>query len=393
MFTPAWLLSCRALRSAEGYNPERQSTPHILPSPRERSLVMPTLLETTLAQIQPLDPQLAAQAQQHLDHLTKPPGSLGRLEELARRYVTITGTVPPHIARKAVIVFAADHGVAAEGVSAYPQEVTAQMVQNFLRGGAAINALARHADAEVRVVDIGVAAAIPALPGLLVRKVRPGTANMARGPAMSREEARQCLEIGIAIATQCASDGVSLVATGDMGIANPTPSSALVALFTGMPVAQVTGYGTGIDDTTRQHKVAIIERALQVNTPRPDDPLGALATIGGLEIGGIAGLILGCASHRLPLLVDGLIATAGALVAAAPQPPVKDYIMAAHASVEVGQQAAWRFLGQTPLLDLHLRLGEGTGAVLAMHLVEAALRIYNDIATFDEAGVSGAEGR
>jgi nicotinate-nucleotide--dimethylbenzimidazole phosphoribosyltransferase len=265
------------------------------------------------------------------------------------------------------------------------------MVQNFLRGGAAINALARHADAEVRVVDIGVAAAIPALPGLLVCKVRPGTANMARGPAMSREEARQCLEVGIAIATQCASDGVSLVATGDMGIANTTPSSALVALFTGMPVAQVTGYGTGIDDTTRQHKVAIIERALQVNTPRPDDPLGALAAIGGLEIGGIAGLILGCASHRLPVLVDGLIATAGALVAAALQPLVKDYMIAAHASVEVGQQVAWRFLGQTPLLDLHLRLGEGTGAVLAMHLVEAALRIYNDMATFDEAGVSGKQ--
>jgi len=349
---------------------------------------MPTLLETTLTQIQPLDPQLAAQAQQHLDRLTKPPGSLGRLEELAQRYVAITGMVPPRLERKAVIVFAADHGVAAEGVSAYPQEVTAQMVQNFLHGGAAINALARHADAEVRVVDIGVAAAIPALPGLLIRKVRPGTANMARGPAMSREEAQQCLEVGITMATQCASDGMSLVATGDMGIANTTPSSALVALFTGMPVAQVTGYGTGIDDATRQHKVAVIERALQVNTPRPDDPLGALAAIGGLEIGGIAGLILGCASHRIPVLVDGLIATAGALVAAALQPLVKDYMIAAHASVEVGQQMAWRFLGQTPLLDLHLRLGEGTGAVLAMHLVEAALRIYNDMATFDEAGVS-----
>jgi nicotinate-nucleotide--dimethylbenzimidazole phosphoribosyltransferase len=354
---------------------------------------MPTLLETTLAQIQPLDPRLTTQAQQHLDHLTKPPGSLGRLEELARRYVAITGTVPPRLTRKAVVVFAADHGVAAEGVSAYPQEVTAQMVQNFLRGGAAINALARHAEAEVRVVDIGVAAAISALPGLLVRKVRPGTANMARGPAMSREEALQCLEVGIAMATQCASDGVSLVATGDMGIGNTTPSSALVALFTGMPVAQVTGYGTGIDEATRQHKVAVIERALQVNTPRPDDPLGALAAIGGLEIGGIAGLILGCASHRLPVLVDGLIATAGALMAAALRPLVKDYMIAAHASVEVGQQVAWRYLGQTPLLDLHLRLGEGTGAVLAMHLVEAALRIYNDMATFDEAGVSGAEGR
>jgi nicotinate-nucleotide--dimethylbenzimidazole phosphoribosyltransferase len=349
---------------------------------------MPTLLETTIAQIQPLDPSLAEQAQQHLNRLTKPPGSLGRLEELARRYVAISGKIPPRIRRKTVVVFAADHGVATEGVSAYPQEVTAQMVHNFLRGGAAINVLARQADAEVRVVDIGVAAELPSLPGLLSRKVRPGTANMARGPAMSRQEAVQCLEIGITLAARCDYDGVSLVATGDMGIGNTTPSSALVALFTGAPVAQVTGYGTGIDNNTRQHKVAVIERALRLHAPQAADPVGALAAVGGLEIGGIAGLILGCASHRLPVLIDGLIATAGALVAAALQPLVKDYMIAAHASVEVGQQVAWRFLGQTPLLDLHMRLGEGTGAVLAMHLVEAAVRVYNEMATFDQAGVS-----
>ena len=353
---------------------------------------MPTLLETTVAQIQPLDPQLTVQAQQHLDRLTKPPGSLGRLEELARRYVAITGMVPPRIARKAVIIFAADHGVTEEGVSAYPQEVTAQMVQNFLRGGAAINALARQAGAEVRVVDIGVAAEFPPLTGLIARKVRPGTANMARGPAMSRAEAQQCLEIGIAMADQCVSDGISLVATGDMGIGNTTSSSALVALFTGTPVEEVTGYGTGIDRTTWQHKVAVIKRAVQLHAPSVDEPLGWLAAVGGFEIGGIAGLILGCARHRLPVLVDGLIATAGALVAAALQPLVKEYMIAAHASVEVGQQVAWRFLGQVPLLDLHLRLGEGTGAVLAMYLVEAALRVYNDMATFDEAGVSDREG-
>ena len=228
---------------------------------------MPTLLETTVAQIQPLDPHLTMQAQQHLDHLTKPPGSLGRLEELARRYVAITGMVPPHITRKAVIVFAADHGVTAEGVSAYPQEVTAQMVHNFLRGGAAINALARQAGAEVRVVDIGVAAEFPPLPGLLARKVRPGTANMTREPAMSRAEAQQCLEIGIEMAEQCARDGVSLVATGDMGIGNTTASSALVALFTGTPVEEVTGYGTGID----QHDLAAQSRRDQAcrATPRP----------------------------------------------------------------------------------------------------------------------------
>jgi len=353
---------------------------------------MPTLLETTVAQIQPLDPELAAQAQRHLDRLTKPPGSLGRLEDLAQRYVAITGLVPPRLERKAVIIFAADHGVVAEGVSAYPQEVTAQMVQNFLRGGAAINALARQAGAEVRVVDIGVAAELPSLPGLIARKVRPGTANMMHEPAMSRAEAQQCLEIGITMADQCASDRVSLVATGDMGIGNTTASSALVALFTGTPVEEVTGYGTGIDHVTWQRKVAVIKHAIELHAPNVEDPLGWLATVGGLEIGGIAGLILGCARHRLPVLVDGLIATAGALVAAALQPLVKDYMIAAHASVEVGQQVAWRFLGQTPLLDLHLRLGEGTGAVLAMHLVEAALRIYNDMATFDEAGVSGAGG-
>jgi nicotinate-nucleotide--dimethylbenzimidazole phosphoribosyltransferase len=347
--------------------------------------------ETTLEQIQPLDTQLNQQAQDHLDRLTKPPGSLGRLEELARRYVTITGQIPPKIGAKAVVVFAADHGVAAEGVSAYPQAVTAQMVLNFLYGGAAINALARQARAEVHIVDIGVASDIPAAPGLTVRKVRHGTGNIARGPAMHRDEARQALEVGIAMAAQCQSDGASLVATGDMGIANTTPSSALIALFTNASIAQVTGYGTGITDSTRDHKIAIIEQALQVNQPRADDPLGALAAVGGFEIAGIAGLILGCASRRIPVLVDGHIATAGALVAAALQPLVKGYMIASHASVEIGQHIAWQYMGQTPLLDLHLRLGEGTGAVLAMHLVEAAVRIYNDMATFDEAGVSDRE--
>lgn len=353
--------------------------------------MMPTLLETTVAQIQPVDACLGKRAQARLDRLTKPLGSLGRLEELARRYVAIVAQLSPVIQSKTVVVFAADHGVVAEGVSAYPQAVTAQMVHNFLQGGAAINALACQAGADVQVVDIGVAAELPALPGLMARKVRPGTANMACGPAMCRQEAKRCLEVGIEMAEQCGNNGVSLVATGDMGIGNTTASSALIALFTGASVEQVTGYGTGIDDATRRHKVAIIKRALQVNTPRVDDPLGALAAVGGLEIGGIAGLILGCASHRLPVLIDGLIATAGAILAAAIQPCVKDYMIAAHTSVEVGQQVAWRFLGQTPLLDLHMRLGEGTGAVLAMHLVEAAVRMYNEMATFDEAGVSDRE--
>ncbi len=352
---------------------------------------MSTLLDATVAAIQPLDPRLIAQAQQHLNALTKPPGSLGRLEELARRYVAITGIIPPRLPRKAVLIFAADHGVAVEGVSAYPQEVTAQMVHNFVRGGAAINVLARHAGAEVRVVDIGVAAEFPPLPGLLAYKVRHGTANMLHGPAMSHAEALQCLEIGITLAAQCATDGIALVATGDMGIANTTASSALVAVCTGRPVEEVTGRGTGINDSTWQHKVTVIQRAIAHHAPDVSDVLGWLRTVGGLEIGGIAGLILGCARHRIPVLVDGLIATAGALVAAVLQPLAKEYMIATHASVEVGQQIAWRFLGQTPLLDLHLRLGEGTGAVLAMHLVEAALRIYNEMATFDEAGVSSEQ--
>jgi nicotinate-nucleotide--dimethylbenzimidazole phosphoribosyltransferase len=352
---------------------------------------MTPLLETTITQIQPLDAALLTLAQQHLDHLTKPPGSLGRLEELARRYVAITRQVQPRVGRKTVVIFAADHGVVAEGVSAYPQAVTAQMVHNFVRGGAAINALARQAGAVVQVVDIGVATDLPALPGLLLHKVRPGTANIVHGPAMSRQEALQCLDIGIRLAKQCARGGVSLVATGDMGIGNTTPSSALVALFTGAPVEQVTGYGTGIDEAARRRKVTVIERALQCNAPSAQDALGALAAVGGLEIGGIAGLILGCARYRLPILVDGLIATAGALVAAALQPLVKDYMIATHASVEVGQQIAWRYLGQTPLFDLGLRLGEGTGAVLAMPLVEAAVRVYTDMATFAQAGVSDRE--
>ncbi|MGE3537030.1 MAG: nicotinate-nucleotide--dimethylbenzimidazole phosphoribosyltransferase [Candidatus Tectimicrobiota bacterium] len=349
---------------------------------------MSSLLDTTVAQIQPLDLHLLDQAQRHIDHLTKPPGSLGRLEELARRYVAITGTIPPRLSRKVVIIFAADHGVVAEGVSAYPQEVTAQMVQNFSRGGAAINALARHAGAEVRVVDIGVAAALPPLPGLISKKVRPGTRNMTQSQAMSRPEAEQCLEIGITLAADCAQEGISLVATGDMGIGNTTASSALVGLFTGTAVEQVTGRGTGIDEVAWQRKVNVIQRALALHAPHINDPLGWLAAVGGLEIAGIAGLILGCARQRIPVLIDGLIATAGALVAAAFQPLVKDYMIAAHASVEVGQQIAWRFLEQTPLLDLQLRLGEGTGAVLAMHLMEAAIHMYNEMATFEEAGVS-----
>jgi nicotinate-nucleotide--dimethylbenzimidazole phosphoribosyltransferase len=346
------------------------------------------LLDTVLSQINILDVRLAGQAQARLDRLTKPPGSLGRLEELAQRYVAITGQLSPLMQGKTVIVFAADHGVVAEGVSAYPQTVTAQMVHNFLRGGAAINALARQVGAEVQVVDVGVASELPELPGLIARKVRYGTANMVYEPAMHRQEAQQCLAIGIEMAEKCYSNGVSLVATGDMGIGNTTASSALVALFTNTPVAQVTGHGTGINDEVRRHKVAVIERALQRHAPRVDDPVGVLAAVGGLEIGGIAGLILGCARRSLPVLIDGLIATAGALLAAALQPRVKDYMIAAHTSVEVGQQVAWRFLGQAPLLDLQLRLGEGTGAVLAMHLVEAALRLYNEMATFDEAGVS-----
>jgi nicotinate-nucleotide--dimethylbenzimidazole phosphoribosyltransferase len=328
----------------------------------------------------------AASARQ--DQLTKPRGSLGQLEALSIQLAGITGLERPNMDRKAVIVMAGDHGVACEGVSAYPSEVTSQMVLNFLHGGAAINVLARQAGARVTVVDIGVASDFEPFPGLIRRKVARGTANMALGPAMTRDQAEQAIQVGIEVVLAEIEAGLDLVATGDMGIGNTTPSSALTAVFTGLPIRQVTGRGTGVDDAGLERKIAIISQAIAVNRPDARDPLGVLASLGGFEIAGLAGVILGAVSRRVPVVVDGFISAAAALVAAELQPEIKPFLIASHQSVEIGHQAICQRLGVHPLLNLGLRLGEGTGAVLAFNLVDAAARILNEMATYSEAGVS-----
>jgi nicotinate-nucleotide--dimethylbenzimidazole phosphoribosyltransferase len=344
-------------------------------------------LEKTINRIRPLDGEAMRQAQARQDNLTKPQGSLGLLEELSVKVAGIQGVAQPRIRDKVIVTMAGDHGVAAEGVSLFPQEVTAQMVYNFLRGGAGINVLARHVGARVVVVDLGVAADLEPHPELLVKKVAYGTKNMAQGPAMSREEAIQSIEVGIEIVESELSRGMDIVGTGDMGIGNTTPSSAIVAALTGAPVADVTGRGTGIGEEQLAHKVEIIERALAVNQPDPKDPLDVLAKVGGLEIGGIAGVVLGAAVHRLPVVLDGFISGAGALIAAGLASWVKDYLLAAHLSVELGHRLVLERLGLTPLLNLNLRLGEGTGAALGISLVEAAVGVLNEMATFADAGV------
>lgn len=333
----------------------------------------------------------AEEARARQDQLTKPRGSLGQLETLSIQLAGIMATDRPRLARKAIIVMAGDHGVAREGVSAYPSEVTPQMVLNFLHGGAAINVLARQAGARVTVVDIGVAVDFEPLPGLIRRKVAPGTANMAVGPAMTRSQAEQAIQVGIEVVQAEIEAGLDLVGTGDMGIGNTTPSSALTAVFTGLPVAQVTGRGTGVDDAGLERKIKLIEQAIALNRPYPSDPLDVLAKVGGFEIAGLVGVILGAASRRVPVVVDGFISGAAALVAAELAPDVKPFLIGSHQSVEIGHQAIYQRLGMHPLLNLDLRLGEGTGAALAFHLLDAAVRILDEMATFSEAGVSDQE--
>lgn len=330
-------------------------------------------------------------ARERQNKLTKPPASLGRLEDLSIQLAGITGQAFPSVERKAVIVMAADHGVAIEGVSAYPAEVTAQMVLNFLRGGAAINVLARQAGARVTVVDIGVASEFEPMPGLIRRKVMCGTRDLAKGPAMARAEAEHAIQVGMDVLEEEFARGLDIVATGDMGIGNTTPSSAIVAAITGLPVSQVVGRGTGIDDHGLQRKINVIEQALAVNQPDATDALDVLHKVGGLEIAGLAGVMIAAASHRVPVLVDGFISTAAAMIAVGLSPRVGDYLIGAHQSVEIGHQAMLKHLNLKPLLDLHLRLGEGTGAALAFHLIEASTRILREMATFDEAGVSNKE--
>jgi len=346
------------------------------------------LLQKTLSRIEPVEEALLAKAQAKLDQKTKPLGSLGRLEEVARRVAAITRDLSPKIDKKVIYTFAGDHGVVAEGVSAFPKEVTPQMVLNFLAGGAGVNVLARHAGAEVRVVDIGVDYDFEPAPGLTIAKVAHGTRNLAKESAMTTAEAVAAIEVGIALAEEAKAEGVTILGTGEMGIGNTTPSSAIIAALSGCSVAEVTSRGTGINDSALQRKVEVIEAALALHRPNAEDPLEVLTKLGGLEIAGIAGLVLGAAANRIPVVVDGFISTAGALIATEMHPAVKDYVFAAHASVEIGHALMLQRIGAEPLLDLKLRLGEGTGAALAMSLLEAGVRVLNEMATFAEAGVS-----
>ncbi len=350
------------------------------------------LLNQTLDKIVPVDCSLEGEIRRHLDNLTKPPGSLGYLEELAVRYCLITGTSRPRLGRKMLFCFAADHGVVAEGVSAYPQEVTAQMVANMLAGGAAINVLTRHSGVDVKVVDIGVAQPVGDAPGLLTRRVRAGTASIANGPAMSVAEAGRAVEVGIELAQLAAAEGATLIGTGDMGIGNTTSSSAILAALLPCDPKSVTGRGTGIDDSGLGRKLAVVRRALEANRHLLSSPLDSLAALGGLEIAGICGLILGAASLRVPVIVDGFISCAAALVACRMCPHVVEYLFFSHLSAEIGHAVFFSSLGARPILDLGMRLGEGTGAALAFSVIEAAIRIYNEMATFESAGVSKKDG-
>lgn len=348
-------------------------------------------LHETLGRIRPANHELLAQAQLRLDRLTKPLGSLGRLEELAAQYVMISGERKPSVPRGVIFTFAADHGVTKEGVSAYPREVTAQMVLNFLRGGAGVNVLSRHAGVAVRVVDIGVAHEFGIVPELIQKKIAFGTKNFLMEPALSREQAEQAVIVGMEMAMLASQEGMGLIGTGDMGIGNTTASAAITAVMTGLPVAAVTGHGAGIDEAGHARKVSVIQRALDLHRPDRGDALDVLRKIGGLEIGGLAGLILGAAAARVPIVLDGFIAGAAALIAVGLQPLCRDYLIASHRSVERGHQAILDHLSLKPLLDLDLRLGEGTGACLGMSLVCAAVKIYTEMATFQEAGVSEKE--
>ncbi len=345
------------------------------------------MLSSTLGRIGALSEEAMRKAEERQARLTKPPGSLGMLEWLSVRLAGIQGRFPPEAERKVIFTLAADHGVAEEGVSAFPREVTKQMVLNFLGGGAAINVLARHAGAEVVVVDMGVAGDVEH-ERLVSRKVGYGTGNIAKGPAMSREEAVRAIEAGIEVAERVIRErGAHLIGVGDMGIGNTTPSAAVCAAITRRAPEEVTGRGTGIDDAAWERKVRVVRRALELNAPEPEDPVDVLAKVGGYEIGGIAGVILAGAANRVPVLIDGFISGAGALIAGELSPAAREYMLASHLSAEPGHRVMLEHLGLKPLLNLNLRLGEGTGAALAMGIVEASVRVLREMATFDEAGV------
>jgi nicotinate-nucleotide--dimethylbenzimidazole phosphoribosyltransferase len=347
-----------------------------------------SLLTQTISKIQSLDENAMQAARERQAQLTKPQGSLGRLEEISIQLAGITGQARPRISQPVVITMAGDHGVALQGVSAYPREVTPQMVLNFLRGGAAINVLARHVGARVLVVDMGVASDFAPDADLVSKKIAFGTHDFTLGPAMTRDEAQRAVKAGMEVAAHEIERGADMLATGDMGIGNTTPSSAIVAAFTGRPAAQVTGRGTGVDDAGLARKVAVIEQALQVNQPDASDALDVLSKVGGFEIGGLAGVMLGAAAQRVPVVMDGFISGAAALIAYHLAPSVQPYLIAAHRSVEIGHRVVLEHLKLKPLFDLDLRLGEGTGAALGISLCQAACKILDEMATFGEAGVA-----
>ena len=350
------------------------------------------LLKKVISNIEKIDYSLADRTQKRLDNLTKPQGSLGRLEDLAKQVVEITRKDKPKLKNKVIFTFAADHGVTEEGISAYPKEVTAQMVYNFIRGGAGINVLSRQAGARVVVADLGTAEKIKVqkakVKNFKDKKIGFGTKNFSKGPAMTKQEAIRSIESGMEIFLDELKKGVDIAGIGEMGIGNTASASAISAVITGKPVKELTGRGTGIDDKTYSRKIEVIQRAIELNKPNPEDGVDVLSKLGGFEIGGLAGVVLAAASKRVPVVIDGFISTAAALAACTIEPKVKDYLISSHCSAEKGHKAILDYLGLKPILDLSLRLGEGTGAALAMNIVDAGVRILNEMATFADAGVS-----
>jgi len=349
------------------------------------------MLEQLIASIHPLDETAMQAARERQGQLTKPPGSLGRLEALSIQIASITAQATPSIEHKVIVVMAGDHGVTVEGVSAYPREVTGQMVANFLNGGAAINVLARQAGARVVIVDMGVAADLPAHPDLVVKKIAYGTGNILHEAAMSREQAVRAVLVGAEVVEAELTRGLDVLVPGDMGIGNTTPSAGIAASLLGRAAGEIVGRGTGVDEAGVWRKVRAVEGALAFHKPDPNDALDVLSKVGGFEIGGLTGAILAAAAHRRPVLLDGFISTAAALLAVRLAPQTRDYLIAAHRSQEHGHALMLNWLGLQPLLDLDLRLGEGSGAALALPIIEASCRLLNEMATFGEAGVSDKE--
>jgi nicotinate-nucleotide--dimethylbenzimidazole phosphoribosyltransferase len=363
---------------------------------KEEKIFFSEMINETAGRVKVLDKKAIGEARARLDNLTKPIGSLGRLEDLAKQIAGITGNLNPDFTKKLIIVMAADHGIAEAGVSAYPKEVTAQMVYNFLNGGAGINVLSRHVGADVVVVDIGIAADVSKAASeikntkslFIEKKIAYGTTNMVKGQAMSRTQACDAVETGINIAREMISKGYGIIGTGDMGIANTTASSAIASVVCGADVEKVTGYGTGIDEKGFNNKVRLIKKAIKINEPDPKDGIDVLSKVGGFEIGGIAGVIIGCAALQVPVVIDGFISGAGALIAELIAPQCRSYMIASHSSVEKGHAIMLKKLKLMPLFNFNLRLGEGTGAAIGMGIADAAIKLMNEMATFGEAGVT-----